>query len=202
MARAGRESFALIPHNLVVAGVATVNPGAVVTVSASLHHFLFMRQSSWILACPTRGRGLRTERWPGCKMPEQQVSFLPEDRSCTPKTYSDTSDCYSPSWMSCRPQEAALGLLYRERAAGMAISLPKPTLTLKQSFRFTCISPMLVSYKPSKTPWLGSGEAHSVCVRRASNPSRKPDWKRCPGRATAATARSNSVPKSNTERKR
>ena len=41
MARAGWKSFALVQHNLVVAGVATVNPGAIVTVSASLHDFRF-----------------------------------------------------------------------------------------------------------------------------------------------------------------
>jgi hypothetical protein len=41
LARAGWKSFALVQHNLVVAGVATVNTGAIATVSASLHNFLF-----------------------------------------------------------------------------------------------------------------------------------------------------------------
>ena len=41
MARAGWKSFALVAHNLVVAVIAAVNPGAVVTVSASLHDFPF-----------------------------------------------------------------------------------------------------------------------------------------------------------------
>ena len=41
MARAGWKSLALVPHNLVVASVATVNPGALVTISASLHDFHF-----------------------------------------------------------------------------------------------------------------------------------------------------------------
>ena len=40
MARAWWKSFAFVQHNLVVAGVAAVNPRAVVTVSASLHDFL------------------------------------------------------------------------------------------------------------------------------------------------------------------
>ncbi len=39
VARAEGELFALVPHNLVVASVATVNPGAVVTVPGSLHDF-------------------------------------------------------------------------------------------------------------------------------------------------------------------
>ncbi len=40
MARAGWKSFALVPHDLVVASVATVNPGAFVKLSASLYHLL------------------------------------------------------------------------------------------------------------------------------------------------------------------
>jgi hypothetical protein len=56
MARAGWKSFAFVQHNLVVAGIATINPAAVVTVSASLHNFLFRRRFSRILACPTMGR--------------------------------------------------------------------------------------------------------------------------------------------------
>ena len=55
MARAGWKPFALVAHNLVVASVAAVNPGAVVKVSASLHDFPFLAQRLCsILACPTR----------------------------------------------------------------------------------------------------------------------------------------------------
>ena len=53
MARAGWKSFAPVPHNLVAARVATVNSGAVVKVSASLHGF--RRRLCWILACPSYG---------------------------------------------------------------------------------------------------------------------------------------------------
>src|SRR5712664_3422150 len=59
-------------------------------------------------------------------------------------TFSDTSDCCSLSWMSCRPREAERPLC-QAQAAGRATSLTKPAPTPKRGFRSGCIRLTFVS---------------------------------------------------------
>ena len=91
--------------------------------------------------------------------------------------------------MNCRLLEAALKLLCQEQTSGPAISLTKPTPTLKRSFRSVYTTPMFGSCERSKKPWLESDEEHSASARCASNLSRNLDWKRCPGPASVASVR-------------
>jgi len=95
--------------------------------------------------------------------------------------------------MNCRLLEAALKLLYQEQTSGPAISLTKPTPTLKQSFRSVYTTPMFGSCERSKTHWPASGRAHSACARPANNPSQERDSKPCPGHTSAASVRSDST---------
>ena len=68
--------------------------------------------------------------------------------------------------------------------------MTKPMPMRKRNFRSAYTKPTLVSYEQSKRHSLGSSRVHSECARYASSLSLRPVWKRCPGHATAATARS------------
>jgi hypothetical protein len=68
--------------------------------------------------------------------------------------------------------------------------LTKPMPMRKRNFRSAYTKPTLVSYAQSKRHSLGSSRVHSECARHASSLSVRLVWKRCPGHATAATARS------------
>ncbi len=102
---------------------------------------------------------------------------------------NDTRDCCWRSGASCRGPAATLEPWCQQQEVGRAMLLTRPMPMRKRKFKLACTKETLVSYKQSKRHSLGSSRAHSECARSASGLFLRPAWKRCPGPASAVSAR-------------
>ena len=70
------------------------------------------------------------------------------------------------------------------------ISLTKPTLMPKRSFRSGCAGLTVASSVRLKRRWFGSKEVVLVCAKLVGSPSPELAWRQCPGRTFAENIRS------------